>query len=83
MILNGAFCRRDSPKNAPELIRRGYSVPQIRARPLARVRQIMESFKAYFFLVVLGSLCTPNAFAQGRLGAQGAEWDLSPLLPVE
>ncbi|MDO8399703.1 MAG: alpha/beta hydrolase [Bradyrhizobium sp.] len=33
----------------------------------------MRSLKAYFVLVVLGSLCIPNAFAQVRLGAQGAE----------
>ena len=33
----------------------------------------MRSLKAYFVLFVLGSLCIPNAFAQVRLGAQGAE----------
>ena len=33
----------------------------------------MRSLKAYFVLVVLGSLCIQDAFAQVRLGAQGAE----------
>ncbi len=33
----------------------------------------MRSLKAYFVLVVLGSLCIQDALAQGGLGAQGAE----------
>ncbi len=33
----------------------------------------MQSLKAHFVLVVLGSLCIQNAFAQVRFGAQGAE----------
>ena len=33
----------------------------------------MQSLKACFFLVVLGAACIPNALAQDRLGAQGAE----------
>ena len=33
----------------------------------------MQSLKAYFVLVVLGAVCTQNALAQDRLGAQGAE----------
>jgi dienelactone hydrolase len=36
----------------------------------------MQSLKAYFVLVVLGALCSQNALAQGRLGAQGAEAEL-------
>src|SRR6187431_2487840 len=35
----------------------------------------MQSFIAHFFLVVLGASCSQNAFAQARLGAQGAEAD--------
>jgi dienelactone hydrolase len=33
----------------------------------------MQSLKAYFVLVVLGAVCSQNALAQSRLGAQGAE----------
>jgi dienelactone hydrolase len=33
----------------------------------------MQSFIAYFFLVVLGAACGQQAFAQARLGAQGTE----------
>ena len=33
----------------------------------------MRSLKACFVLVVLGTACIPNALAQDRLGAQGAE----------
>ncbi|MDP1868844.1 MAG: alpha/beta fold hydrolase [Bradyrhizobium sp.] len=33
----------------------------------------MQSLKACFVLVVLGTVCIPNARAQDRLGAQGAE----------
>ncbi len=33
----------------------------------------MQSFKAYFVLVVLAAVCTQHAFAQVGLGAQGAE----------
>ena len=33
----------------------------------------MQSFIAYFFLVVLGAVGSQNAFAQARLGAQGTE----------
>jgi dienelactone hydrolase len=35
--------------------------------------KFMQPLKAYFVLVVLGAVCIQNAFAQGRLGAQGAE----------
>ena len=33
----------------------------------------MQSFIAYFFLVVLGAVGSQNAFAQATLGAQGTE----------
>jgi dienelactone hydrolase len=33
----------------------------------------MQSFKAFFVLVVLGAVCTQSALAQVRFGAQGAE----------
>lgn len=77
MILNGRFGRRYSRKafteKCPELIRRGYSVPQIRLVPRSASGKFMQSFKACFVLVVLGAVCIQSAAAQDRLGAQGAE----------
>ncbi|MDP1881887.1 MAG: alpha/beta hydrolase [Bradyrhizobium sp.] len=41
----------------------------------------MQSVTVYFFLVVLGAVCSQNAFAQVGLGAQGAEAEPARMQP--
>jgi dienelactone hydrolase len=60
-------------KNELDLIRRAYSDRQCGSRPIVASGKFMQSFKAFFALVVLGAACTQGAMAQTGLGAQGAE----------
>jgi dienelactone hydrolase len=63
------FGRPRSRKNAPDLIRHGYSAARIRLAS----GQIMQSCKGFFVLVVFGFVCAQSATAQPRFGPQGAE----------